>query len=315
MLAICPNPTIDRIVVLGELRPGTVDRARENRAYPAGKSVSAARGGIANGARPAVLALLPFEGSAWYLDTLVAEGMDVAAHSCPGRVRESIIVIEDDGRVTVLNGAGAPVDAATWEGFVDAVVARTRPGVWVVCSGSFPPGVRPEALSGLVAAVAGAGGRLALDTGPAWMPAALAGPALPALVTPNLAEAEAILTSGEAVEHTWVGADALDRAARAAAGLRARGLGSVVVTAGSAGLAWSAGDAEGVLTGQQVVVRNPIGAGDAFMGGLVARLEQGLPFGAAVAWGMATSCAAIEQWSPGAADPVRVDHYHDLIGS
>lgn len=313
MLAICPNPTIDRLVVLDELHPGTVARARENRAYPAGKSVSAARGSLANGARPGVLALLPSEGSGWYLDTLVAEGMDVAAHTYPGAVRESIIVIEDDGRVTVLNGTGAPVDTETWADFVAAAVDRVRPGDWVVCSGSFPPGVPPSALAGLVAAIAGAGGRLALDTGPAWMPAALSGTALPALVTPNLAEAEAILAGHEAVEHTWVGTDALERAATAAAGLRARGIGAVVVTAGAAGLAWAEGDEAGVMAGQSVSVRNPIGAGDAFMGGLVARLEQGVPFAQGVAWGMATSCAAIEQWSPGGADADRVAQFHALI--
>lgn len=313
MLAICPNPTIDRLVILDELRPGTVERARENRAYPAGKSVSAARGSLANGARPQVLVLLPTEGAGWYLDTLVAEGMEVAVHSCPGRVRESIIVIEDDGRVTVLNGAGAPVDAESWDGFLDAAVARVRPGDWVVCSGSFPPGVAPQALSGLVAAIAGAGGRLALDTGPAWMPAALTGSALPSLITPNLAEAEAILADGVAVEHTWVGADALARAAVAASGLQARGIESVVVTAGSAGLAWSSGGADGVLPGLPVEVRNPIGAGDAFMGGLVARLEQGAAFADAARWGMATSCAAIEQWSPGGADAGRVEHFRRLI--
>jgi fructose-1-phosphate kinase PfkB-like protein len=313
VLAVCSNPTIDRLVVLDELRPGTVARARENRAYPAGKSVSAARGSRANGTRPAVLALLPAGGSGWYLETLRGEGVDVAAHTDPGQVRESIIVIEDAGRVTVLNGTGAPVDAETWDGFVGKAVALVRPGTWVVCSGSFPPGVEPPALAAFVADVAAAGGRLALDTGPAWMPAALSGSALPSLVTPNLAEAEGILAGGDAVEHTWVGPDALRRARAAAIALRATGIESAVVTAGSAGLAWASGHASGELCGQQVRVRNPIGAGDAFTGGLVARLEQGLPFADAVAWGMATSCAAIEQWAPGGADAGRVAAHHAAI--
>ena len=313
MLAVCPNPTIDRLVVLAELRPGTVERVRESHAYPAGKSVSAARGGLANGAHPLVLALLPVTGSPWYLETLRAEGMDVVAHAYPGTVRESIIVIEDGGRVTVLNGTGAPVSAVAWEAFVDLAMARTRPGDWVVCSGSFPPGVGPGALAGFVAGVTGAGGRLALDTGPAWLPHALSGPALPSLVTPNLAEAEAVLAGGAEVENTWVGVDALPRAEAAARGLHARGIASVVVTAGSAGLAWATDAGSGSLPGQPVAVRNPIGAGDAFTGGLVARLEQGLGFADAVAWGMATSCAAIEQWSPGGAPADRVEHFHALI--
>lgn len=313
MLAICPNPTIDRLVILDTLTPGTVDRVRENRAYPAGKSVSAARGCLANGAVPLVHVLLPTSGSDWYLDTLRAEGMDVTSHPCSGAVRESIIVLEDDGRVTVLNGPGAPVSEDRWDDFIQASIAGLRPGDWVICSGSFPPGVGPEALAGLVAAIAATGARLALDTGPAWMPLALRGPALPALITPNLAEAEAILTGESSPEATAVGDDALARAAGAAAGLHERGIASVVVTAGSAGLAWATRNGAGVLPGQKVNVRNPIGAGDAFLGGLVSRLEAGLDFAQAASWGMATSCAAIEQWSPGGATARRVAHFHHLI--
>ena len=72
-------------------------------------------------------------------------------------------------------------------------------------------------------------------------------------------------------------------------------------------------DGAGVLPGQKVNVRNPIGAGDAFLGGLVSRLEAGLDFAEAAGWGMATSCAAIEQWSPGGATARRVAHFHHLI--
>ncbi len=313
MLAICPNPTIDRLVILETLVPGTVDRARENRAYPAGKSVSAARGCLANGAVPRVHVLLPTDGSEWYLETLRSEGMDVTSHTCAGAVRESIIVIEDGGRVTVLNGPGATVSEERWDDFFTATTAGLRPGDWVICSGSFPPGVGPKALARLVAAIAGTGARLALDTGPAWMPLALRGPALSALITPNLAEAEAILTGETAPEATGVGDDALARAAGAAAGLHERGIDHVVVTAGSAGLAWATREGSGVLPGQNVKVRNPIGAGDAFLGGLVSRLETGLDFAESARWGMATACAAIEQWSPGGATARRVAHFHSLI--
>lgn len=313
VLTLCPNPTIDRLVVLTEFSPGTVDRVRENHAYPAGKSVSAARGCRANGTTPGVHVLLPHQGSQWYLDSLRAEGMEVTAHGYPGEVRESIILLEDSGRVSVLNGPGAPVDGEIWERFVADSCEWITPGEWVICSGSFPPGVGPDAPAGLVAAVAGAGGRLALDTGPAWMGAALSGETKPTLITPNLAEAEAVLSGEPAPERTAVGADAADRAMAAAVGLHRLGIPFVVVTAGSAGISWAGESGAGQLPGQPVAVRNPIGAGDAFAGGLVSRLEQGYDFAEAAAWGMATACAAIEQWSPGGAVAERVAHYYNLI--
>ncbi|MBK9697903.1 MAG: bifunctional hydroxymethylpyrimidine kinase/phosphomethylpyrimidine kinase [Propionibacteriaceae bacterium] len=312
MLVVCPNPTVDRQVLLGELLPGTVERARENQAFPAGKSVSAARGCLANGASPEVHVLLPRGGSAWYLQTLQDEGMDVTARLIPGVGRESIIVYEDSGRVTVLNGAGARVSAGEWEAFVAAVCDRIPPGGWVICSGSFPPGVGPEALVDLVTRVAKAGGKLALDTGPVWLPAAL--PARPWLITPNLAEAEAVLSGEADSEPVEVGAAALERAVKAAAALHARGIPEVVVTAGSAGAAWCTDDGSGRLAGLQVEVRNPIGAGDAFMGGLVSALERGEPFAAAVRWGMATACSAIEQWVPGGAVAERVGLHRARLG-
>lgn len=313
MRAICPNPTIDRLVLLGELVPGRVDRARQNQAHPAGKSVSAARGARANGVEPDVRVLLPEQGSQWYLASAAAEGLALRVHLVPGTVRESIIVLEDSGRVSVLNGTGAEVSATDWADFVEGALAGLAADEWVVCSGSFPPGVGPDAVASLTARVADAGGRLALDTGPGWLTAALAGSGRPALISPNLAEAESILSGRIAPEPTSVESDALDRAVVAARGLRALGVPSVVVTAGSAGLAWADPEGSGTLAGLSVVVRNPIGAGDAFLGGLVARLEQGMPFADAVRWGMATSAAAIEQFSPGAAEAGRVLVHHQAI--
>lgn len=307
MLVVCPNPTIDRQVFLAALEPGRVLRARENKAFPAGKAVSAARGARANGAWPEVHILLPETGSAWYERTLEAEGLRAAFHRYPGQIRETVLVYEDDGRVTVINGTGAPVDAVRWQEFAAAVVGRVVPGGWVICSGSFPPGIADADVTEFVAQLGRAGGRLALDTGPDWLGAGMAG--RPALITPNLAEAEAALGGG-AAEPVEVGADALHRAELAAIKLHSRGVSHVVVTAGSAGVAWASSEGTGRLTGLVVEVRNPIGAGDAFMGGLVAALETGSSFADAVRWGMATACAAIGQWSPGAASVEQTARYH-----
>ena len=180
-------------------------------------------------------------------------------------------------------------------------------------SGSFPPGVGLAAVGSLAAQVAGAGGRLAMDSGPGWLSAALSEPVLPDLISPNLAEAESLLSGRIGPESTSVEADALARAEVAARRLRGLGITSVVVTAGSAGVAWADPDGAGTLAALPVTVSNPIGAGDAFLGGLMARLERGERFADAVAWGMATASAAIEQYCPGAADPARVLVHREAI--
>lgn len=307
MLVVCPNPTIDRQVFLAALEPGSVLRARENKAFPAGKAVSAARGARANGASPEVHVLLPEIGSQWYEEKLGDEGLNAVIHRCPGEVRETVLVYEDDARVTVINGSGAPVGPGRWAQFVAAVTALVLPGGWVVCSGSFPPGLGDAEVTEFVSGIGRAGGRLALDTGPGWLAAGIAG--RPALISPNLAEAEAVL-DGRATESVEPGQDALHRAELAAIKLHSRGVGQVVVTAGSAGAAWATSQSTGKLPGIRVEVRNPIGAGDAFLGGLVASLETGSTFPEAVRWGMGTACAAIGQWSPGAASVEDTARYH-----
>ena len=308
MLVVCPNPTVDRQVILSAVEPGNVLRASENKAFPAGKAVSAARGSRANGARPEVHVLLPDEGADWYETTLRDEGMNVVSHRYPGVVRETILLYEDSGRVTVINGNGAAVESERWREFVKAVCDRILPGGWVVCSGSFPPGVTEADVTDFVTRVVRAGGRLALDTGPTWLAAGIAG--RPALISPNLAEAEAVLSGADTPEPVEPGADALRRAELAAVKLQSRGVSHVTVTAGAAGVAWATPDGTGKLPGIEVEVRNPIGAGDAFLGGLLSWLEVGWSFPEAVRWGMATACAAIGQWSPGAASAEDAARYH-----
>ena len=308
MLVVCPNPTVDRQVILSAVEPGNVLRASENKAFPAGKAVSAARGSRANGARPEVHVLLPDEGADWYETTLRDEGMNVVSHRYPGVVRETILLYEDSGRVTVINGNGAAVEPERWREFVKAVCDRILPGGWVVCSGSFPPGVTEADVTDFVTRVVRAGGRLALDTGPTWLAAGIAG--RPALISPNLAEAEAVLSGADTPEPVEPGADALRRAELAAVKLQSRGVSHVTVTAGAAGVAWATPDGTGKLPGIEVEVRNPIGAGDAFLGGLLSWLEVGWSFPEAVRWRMATACAAIGQWSPGAASAEDAARYH-----
>ena len=53
-------------------------------------------------------------------------------------------------------------------------------------------------------------------------------------------------------------------------------------------------------------MRNPIGAGDALVGGLALALERGEPFAAAVSAGMACGAASVETDVAGVVVPARV---------
>jgi fructose-1-phosphate kinase PfkB-like protein len=110
LLILGTNLTQDRIVRLATLVPGAVLRAVSVDTVPGGKPVNVAR---------------------------------VAVRTA-GTLRTATIVLEGDGRTTVINEPGPPLDDAGRTAFLDAYVdtlAGQRPQV-VVASGSLPPGHR-----------------------------------------------------------------------------------------------------------------------------------------------------------------------------
>ena len=61
----------------------------------------------------------------------------------------------------------------------------------------------------------------------------------------------------------------------------------------------------GWIPAPRVTVRNPVGAGDALVGGLGVALERGEPFARAVALGVAAAAASVETAKAGTLDPRR----------
>jgi fructose-1-phosphate kinase PfkB-like protein len=129
-------------------------------------------------------------------------------------------------------------------------------------------------------------------------------PAEPDLVSPNLAEAEALLTGrqDEAVEPE--GDDVLERAEVAARALRERGARAAVVSAGRHGLAVAEGAGSFVVRAPRVPEVNPIGAGDSLVAGLAVALERGATLRRAVAEGVATAAASVAHPLAGGVDAV-----------
>lgn len=312
MLIAGPNLTIDRTIRLDELRPGEVLRAREAHVGPGGKGVNVARAAAALGHPAELVAFLPQGRSgdavgAWLTDA----GVAVHAVPVPGEVRSAAIMLESNGRTTVLNEPGPPAGEDAWRSYVGRVQARLAGHRVVVCSGSTPPASPADAYARIVRFAAAAGATAIVDaTGPTLGEAIAAGADL---VTPNLAEAEELIVgSGDhSVDST---ARELEQRARACAGeLVARGAGSALVTAGAGGLALAAGGEVRWLPAPRAEVRNPVGAGDALVAGLARALEDGEPLPAAVRAGMAAAAASVEELLPGRLDPARVRAFRAML--
>jgi len=296
VLVAAPNLALDRIVRLTELRPGEVLRFREADVRAGGKGVNVCRTARLLGAGAQLVALVPGRTGEAVAELLATEGVDLVAVPCSGEVRAATIVLEDSGRVTVLNEPGPRVSAEEWAGYEEAVRARAGKG-WLACTGSLPPGAPIDAYARLAL------GRTALvdATGQA-LAAALE--ARPEWVTPNLTEAEEALF-GRAWQSTSGGADAGGRASSAAAELVKRGALNAAVTAGQAGVAVDGAEGAYFVRAPWIRQRNPIGAGDSFASALLVALEAGRPPAEAVRNAVAVAAASVETDVPGLFDPER----------
>jgi len=311
VLVVGANLTVDRTLRMTRLVPGHVIRPSSAVVTAGGKSVNVCRASRALGVRPRLVANLPGRLGAVVGDLLDEEGHDVRRVATAGEIRTAIVIIEDDGRATVLNEPGPGLSRADRTAFLDAVteeagITRSDGSAAhrvAVASGSLPPG---EGAADLYAEVVrcchAAGLTVILDAARADLQAAL--PAGPDVVTPNLSEALAVLTgesAGEAVEPDVpdLRAAALD----AAVALRAAGARAALVTVGRHGVAGSSPDGSFWIDAPTVREVNPIGAGDSFAAGLACGLEQGLDLPRAARTAVATGAASVATELAGGVDP------------
>jgi 1-phosphofructokinase family hexose kinase len=293
-----PNLTIDRTSSIAELRPGEVLRLADVTVTPGGKGLNVARAARALGVRATLVAFVPGHTGRAAAALIAEEGVALEGISVEGEIRSTSVILEP-GRATVLNEPGPALGDADWEALEAAVEGALAGHGVLVCSGSLPPGAPDDGYARL------SRGRLAVvDAGGAVLRAALEG--RPAVVTPNLAEAEGLLY-GRADESVEASPEARGHAAAAAAALVGAGARAAVVTAAAAGAAVAADGVVTWLAAPRVeTVVNPIGAGDVLTAALAASLEAGDDVLTAARRGVAAAAASVEAPRAGEFDPARM---------
>lgn len=316
MLIVGANLTQDRIVALPELVPGAVLRAHQVASGPGGKPVNVARVAAALGERPTLVANLPGHLGEQIAELLRSEPLELVAVPTVGEMRTATILVEADGRVTVVNEPGPELggdDAAALREAVTAAVAQRGPQV-VVLSGSLPPGAPAELYAELSRMAQLQGSAVIVDAGGAALLAALE--AGTDIVKPNLAEAEEALaawrtegaaggTTTELVDDT--APDVAHRCSAAARELVERGAGAALVSGGRHGVALREGTQAWWFPAPVVDTVNTVGAGDALAAGVVVALERGARLPEAVRHGVAVAAESVRHAHPGVIDAAAVN--------
>ncbi len=299
-----PNLTLDRTLSISELRPGEVLRFSRAEIMPGGKGVNVARVARSLGCPAHLVGFAAGRTGRAVAEMIEDEGLLLSAVPVGGEVRSSAIVVEDGGRITVMNEPGPSIAEADWARLETAIdVELARHGT-LICIGSSPPGGPEDGYARLVGLARRASVPVLVDAAGELLSRALE--AQPGFVTPNLGEAEGLLEGHSIEPITSDTPDAPRRARAAATALAERGAGVALVTAGGAGVAVAGDEGSWWIDSPAVKIVNPIGAGDAFVGGLCGALERGAPPRTAVAQGVATASASVETPAAGKVDRERV---------
>ncbi|KAF1026738.1 MAG: Tagatose-6-phosphate kinase [Burkholderia plantarii] len=282
IVTVTPNPALDQTVRVAHLALGGVNQAASLEFNAGGKGVNVA-GCLADyGIATIATGLLGSEGSSAFDALFAGKRITDRFVRIAGQPRINVKLVDAArGETTDINLASAAVSPDAVAALEAQLAALAEPGRWFVLAGSLPPGIGADFYRRMTRRLHAAGARVALDTSGAPLAQVLAAtdPAeLPDLMKPNRDELEAVL-----------GRPLADRQAlcEAACALVARGVRHVAVSLGEHGaLGVSAaggersGTAGAVYDGfraapLRVPVASTVGAGDAFVAGLVASLVEG----------------------------------------
>jgi 6-phosphofructokinase 2 len=282
------NPAIDIFVSVERVEAASKLRASAPKRDPGGGGINVAR--VAHRLGGNVAAIYPVGGAIGKLLQRLVEREGINSITTPSHVetRENFTAFEEtSGEQYRFVLPGSKLHRAEWEACLGKLVLLSPRPKFVVASGSIPPGVPDDFYAAVARHAAKLGARMVLDT---------SGAAL----APALKEGVTLIKPNQNELADFTGATLDDDAARVAAcrTLIADGRtqavaltlgedGALLVTAGHA---WRAAP-------MHIEVVSTVGAGDSFLGGMVAALADGQAWDAAFRMGVAAGSAAV--MSPG----------------
>ncbi len=213
---------------------------------------------------------------------LVALGIGTDFVPVHGETRTNISIVNGDHtHFLKVNAPGPEITPGEQAALLHKIRRRAQRGDWWVLSGGLPLGVPVSIYSELIHTIQTVGGLAILDAD--REPLHMGCSAGPFLVKPNATEASWLL--GTRVESP-------DNASHAVRAIHDLGAKQVVISLGSQGAVGS--DGQGIWHAQPPIIqgRNPIGAGDALVAGLVWGLHQGYSQQETLRWGVACGAAA-----------------------
>jgi len=271
------NPAIDRELTVSTIELDSVMRASGQRVDLGGKGLNVSRMVKQLGGQSVALGFVGGNAGEMLDAGLSASGIDTDFVWVANETRTNFSLIESTGSHHLkVNESGAIVSLAEQSALVEKLLGKIKSGDWCVLSGSLPPGVPTNFYAEIVKEINQRGANTILDA--SGDPLRLGCEASPCLVAPNLSEASELTGQTDPL--------------KGALALRARGATDVIVTLGSAGALLVNDQGTRSVVPPTIQQRNPIGAGDALVGGVVYGLKMGVSIREALCWGVACGTIA-----------------------
>jgi 1-phosphofructokinase family hexose kinase len=299
ILTVTLNAAIDRTVAVPNFRLGQRHRAVESRTVAGGKGVNVARALKLLGRPVIATGLAGGTTGQRILERLAGDSILNDFTRIDGESRTNLVVVDPtSGEQTEINERGPEVRAEEVDRFVEKLLYLAQGANLCVLAGSVPPGVDPAVYARLIGDLRRGGVPAVLDTD--GEPARLGLRAEPAVVAPNVGEAEG------AVGHEFNDPDDL---ALGLAGLLEMGAREAVITreAGCVAIVEDGGRHRYEVEIEPLEPVSGVGSGDCFLAGYVAaRYEGGTPRDC-LAYGVACGAESTQHFGAGNLDPHEVE--------
>ncbi|MCB0250781.1 MAG: 1-phosphofructokinase [Anaerolineae bacterium] len=282
IVTLTPNPVLDRTLSVPRIEFDDVLRASSTRLDWGGKGFNVSRALKALGRDSVAMAFAGGGTGQMLRQGLDALGITTDFVEIAGETRTNVVVVDQaTGRHIKVNEAGPTISAQEHDELLQRIRERVQPDDLWVLAGSLPPGLPIGFYAEVIDLLQASGAQAFLDT--SGEPLRLGCVAQPALVKPNVAEAEEL--TGQVI-------DSPHDASRAAGHFLDQGVEMVALSMGAQGLVLASASQAVWARPPGVSVTNPTGAGDSLLAGIVWALQQGLPLAEVASWGVATGTAS-----------------------
>lgn len=291
------NPAIDREYTVPALEFDTVLRATVVRDDPGGKGFNVSRMIKILGGESIAFGFVAGSSGEWLESQLNGSGIRTNFVWVDGETRTNTTVVTPEGESHLkVNGPGAAVSQKAQEELLQQVSQYAQPDDWWVLAGSLPPGVPADFCGLLIDTITRSGGHILLDT--SGEPLRAGAQHRPHWIKPNLNEALALTNCAD---QTCIAQVLLGQNVQALISLGKEG--ALLVNGGNVTH----------MAPVKIEEKNPIGAGDAMVGGFVWGLSKRMSVQAACCWGMA--CGATAASLPGTDFGTKelVEHHYEAM--